>query len=158
MTDRKARFVCSAIFLLLLLAGRGVLAADYPIGTVFYSPKERVSLVARRNGATDEMVAAEEKKFEQEKDVSEGKGAEEAAKSLPYAVSGIVSRSGGKSVVWLNGQPVDETPHDASLPPIRLSSDHAVIDGKSVKVGETLDTLSGESVAPLPAGAVKVVP
>jgi len=156
MTDRKARFICGGIFLLLVLVGRDVLAADYPIGTVFYSPKERIALVARRNGATEEMVVAEEKKFEQEKDAE--KDVDEAPKSLPYAVSGIVTRSGGKSVVWLNGRPVKENSPDESLPAIRLSRDHVVIDGKAVKVGETLDISPGERVSPLPDGAVKVIP
>lgn len=141
---------------MLLLSFGEVLAADSPLGTAFFSPKERVALVARRNGATEEMIVAAEKKLEQGKGGSGENGGTEAPKSLPVSVSGIVSRSGGKSVVWLNGQPVAETKPDTSLPSFRLSRDHAVIDGKAVKVGETVDTVSGEHLSPLPKGAVKV--
>jgi len=132
-----ARFVCGGIFLLILFSSRGVLAADKPIGTVFYSPAERSALVAARKGVDENAKGAE---------------------SSRYTVSGIVIRGGGKSVTWLNGKPVVETPRDKSLPPIRVSPDRIVIDNKSVKVGETLDIISGERVSPLPAEAVKIKP
>ena len=140
MNEWLARFVCGGIFTLILLLSRGVLAADKLIGTVFYSPAERAALVAARKGV-DEKTEGPEK-----------------AESSRYTVSGIVIRGGGKSVTWLNGKPVVETPRDESLPPIRVSRDRVVIDNKSVKVGETLDIISGERVSPLPADAVKIKP
>lgn len=152
MTDSGVRFICSGIFLLMLLSAIEVLAGEQQLGTVFYSAAEREALVARRHGRSEKNALAQDENFEQ------GKGGEEAPKTLPFAVSGIVSRSDGKSVVWLNGKPVAENTNDASLPSLRLSSDHVVIDGKSVKVGETLDIISGERLSPLPLGAVKVLP
>lgn len=148
MIEKGARFIGGAI--LLLLCCSDLLAADRPLGTVFYSPEERAALVAARHADTTNTG--------QGQGASNDKDREESPKSLPYAVSGIVKRGGGKSVVWLNGQPVAETKLNASLPSFHLSSDHVVIDGKAVKVGETLDAVSGKRLSPLPVGAVKVKP
>ena len=146
MTKRQAHCIGGTILLLMLLAGREAFAIVPPLGTVFYSPAEREALVASR------IPKPEVKAAEQAKNVP----VKVVPKTKPYAVSGIVSRSGGKSVVWLNGKPVAETPPDPQRPSLLLSTDHAIIDGKSVKVGETVDVLSGKHVSPLPEGAVKV--
>ena|GEM_PF-966179 len=149
---RKVHFIGWAIGLLLLDAGRAGSAADFALGTVFYSPSERAALMTYRHGSSGE------EKVEAGPVESEAQREEAAPKTLPYTVSGIVSRSEGKSVFWLNGQPVAEGPPNPSLPDIRLARDHAVINGKVVKVGETLDTISGERISSLPAGAVKISP
>lgn len=139
---------------LLLLAGRWALAAERPLGTVFFSPQERAALVTGRQPPTTEVKGAEEVK----KAPEPGKKGAKAPppQSRPFTVSGIVSRKGGKSVIWLNGQPVSEAQPDPRVPPLQLSTDHALIDGKSVKVGETVDIISGKRGSSLPEGAVKV--
>lgn len=152
MTDREVRLLGSGIMLLVLLFGRGALAADLPLGTVFYSPAERAELVAKRDGGTMKKGGAEDEGADQQRRV------EQAPNSLPYTVTGFVKRSGGRSVLWLNGEPVPETTTDAGRPTFRLSRDHVVIDGKEIKVGETLDIISGKHVSPLPDGAIKVIP
>lgn len=151
MPKREAHFVYCSLSLLILLCGHSALAADHHLGTIFFSPKERAELVARRVGAEEATLAHDEI-------VTTETVVKAPPTSLPYAVSGIVTRSGGKSVAWINGRPVAEAQPDASLPPIRLSHDHVVIDGKSVKVGETLDNISGKRFSPLPADSVKVIP
>lgn len=150
MNDKVARGICCGIFLLMLSVG-DLFAIEHQLGTVFYSPEERAALVAKRNGAEDPNDIPDPI-------VSNEADSTESPTSVPYAVSGIVTRSGGKSVVWINGQPVAEAQPDPNLPPLRLYRDHIVIDGKSVKVGEVLDVISGKRVAPLPVGAVKVIP
>lgn len=141
----------------LLLGADVALAGSLPLGTVFYSPEERRQLVDRRNGIVDEVVVVPETKVVEEAPLAVEAEAKPPA-SRPMTVSGIVSRSGGRSVVWLNGQPVAESPADPSLPALRLSTDQASIDGKAVKVGETIDLVSGDRSSPLPDGAIKVRP
>ena len=101
------------------------------IGTVFFSPAERTSVVAARAGI---------------------------AQTALYTVSGILQRSNGKSVVWVNGRAVTEMPRDEIIPTLSISRDHVRIEDKPIKVGESLDILSGQRVLPLPENAVRTKP
>lgn len=101
------------------------------IGTVFYSPAERAALVAARSGITQSAV---------------------------YTVNGIIRRGAGKSAVWINGRAITEVPVDAAIPTLTIARDHVLIEGKPIKVGETLDIISGQRVLRLPEQAVRVKP
>ena len=127
-------------WLLVILWSQMALAADQPLGTVFYSAAERQTLAAARHKPAEEGQEAE------------------AKKSALFTVSGLLQRQAGKSVVWINGQPVAETRTDEGSPPIDLSNGRVLIDGKPVKVGETLDIVSGQRLSPLPTEAVRVKP
>lgn len=149
-----AHLVMTALCPLLLLVGREALAADGPMPTIFFSPAERAALEAARSplaGGTE--IAVREEKF-----VEETKIADEAPKSAIYTVSGLIRKGDGKSVAWVNGRPVMEMRREAGQPSIRVTQDHVVIDGKALKVGDSVDMLSGERVTRLPAGAVRVLP
>ncbi len=121
---------------LTLTASSAVLASGEQLGTVFYSPAERASIVAQRSGITEE---------------------EEAVTTSYYNVSGIVKREGEKSAVWLNGKPVYENSQSTNAPQIRVTPNGVTIDGKPAKVGETLDATTGESSSELPPEAVQVI-
>lgn len=101
------------------------------IGTVFYSPAERSALVAARTGVTQSVV---------------------------YTLNGITLRGAGRSVAWINGRAVSQVPQDAAIPSLIINRDHVLIEGKSIKVGETLDIISGQRVLRLPEKAVQVKP
>ncbi len=106
-------------------------AHAYSLGTVFYSSTERATLVAARSGITQSAV---------------------------YSVTGIIKRGAGKSVVWVNGRAVTETPQDPIIPTLVIGRDHVMVEGKPIKVGETLDIISGQRVLRLPEQAVRVKP
>jgi hypothetical protein len=106
-------------------------ALAYSIGTVFYSPTERATLVAARSGIAQTAI---------------------------YTVTGITYRDAGKSVAWINGRAVAEVPKDEAIPTLVIARDHVLIEGKVIKVGETLDIISGQRVLRLPEKAVQVKP
>ncbi|MDO8207467.1 MAG: hypothetical protein Q7T38_06565 [Gallionella sp.] len=101
------------------------------IGTVFYSPAERSALVAARSGVTQSAI---------------------------YTLNGITLRGAGKSVAWINGRAVTQVPQDAAIPTLVIARDHVLIEGKVIKVGESLDIISGQRVLRLPEKAVQVKP
>lgn len=102
-----------------------------PVGTVFFSPAERAALVAARSGITQSAV---------------------------YTLNGITLRAAGKSVAWINGRAVTQVPQDAAIPSLVINRDHVLIEGKAIKVGETLDIISGQRVLRLPEKSVQVKP
>ena len=102
-------------------------AGAYTIGTLFYSPAERAELVAARSGI---------------------------AQSAVYTLNGITRRGAGKSVAWINGRAV--TAPDPVIPSLVIASDHVLIEGKPIKVGETLNINSGQRGLRLPENAVQV--
>lgn len=122
----------------LLLTYSNVLATPQ-LDTVFFSPAERAALVSARNGNsqfTDNLASAQR-----------------------YTISGFVKREDGKNIAWINNKAVNQTKPgtiQGNQPTIRISNDHVTIDGKSIQVGETLDTVSGERNKKLPANAIKV--
>lgn len=112
-----------------MLAG-GTVYAD-SLGTVFYSPAERAAIVAARSGI---------------------------AQSAAYTLSGVIQRGAGKSAAWINDRAVPEMPPDTVIPSLVIKSDHILIEGKAIKVGETLDLVTDQRVLRLPEQAVRVKP
>ena len=106
-------------------------AYAHSIGTVFYSPAERTALVAARSGI---------------------------AQSAVYSLSGITRRDTGKSVAWINGRAVTQVPADPGIPTLVIERDHILIENKVIKVGETLDIISGQRTLRLPEQAVRIKP
>ncbi len=149
MTRRIAPYHCVGIlFLLFMLSGPGVLAAEQQLGTIFFSPAERRALVAVRNGVGELKEVGEESAVDKKPKPSRAR----------YTISGLVSRSGGKSVAWINGQPIGEVSPKEGMPHVDLSEGRVSIDGKTVKVGESIDILFGDESSPLPAPAAEVKP
>lgn len=91
------------------------------LGTLLFSPTERAAITAAREGKTTTT---------------------ETPSGLH--LSGIVKRAKGKGTVWMNQRPVAE---GEPIPPVsapHLTTDGITVDGKPVRVGQTLDLLTGE--------------
>lgn len=119
------------LFMLLLQAHCVVAAAEAErLGTLFYSPSERSTISSAR----------------------EGKTGDETASGL--AVSGIIKRDNGKGTVWINNKAVAE---GQPVPPAAapgITTQGITIDGKPVRVGETVNLVTGEKTDLIPSGAV----
>ncbi|MFA6921601.1 MAG: hypothetical protein WC216_07125 [Gallionella sp.] len=122
------KLLCFILISLLFYYGA---AQANTIDTVFYSPAERAALTAERSGSTQSTV---------------------------YTLNGITRRGAGKSVAWINGRAVAEVPPDSAIPTLVIARDHVLIEGKPIKVGETLDIISGQRGLRLPEQAVRVKP
>jgi len=104
------------------------------LGTIFYSPAERALITATRKGgefATDRNAAS-------------------------VSLTGIVSRSGSKGTAWINGRPIAEGESLTATGVPSLQPGQIMIDGKQVRVRETLELESGTRAGSLPPGAVTV--
>ncbi len=122
------RFLPSALFLLLGSLTAAAWAAD-PLGRLFFTPEERAQLERQRSRGPVEAAPPE---------------------LSGVTVNGLVQRSDGKAVVWLNGVP---RPASAPSPGDSLAArplDPATVvlttpQGKvRVKVGETVWLAPGE--------------
>ena len=92
------------------------------LGTLFYSAAERSAITRARQGDADT----------------------EAQTSTLINLSGFVRRERGKGTVWLNGQPVPEGQSFSPNASSQLSSHGVTVNGQRVRVGQTLDTTTGE--------------
>lgn len=128
MNSMNTKSLCFICVSLMLFCGA---AHANTIGTVFYSPSERAALLAARSGITQNVT---------------------------YTLNGITQRGSGKSVAWINGRAATQVPQDAAIPTLVIARDHIMIEGKSIKVGETLDIISGQRGLRLPEKAVRVKP
>ncbi len=116
--------------LLLLFLPLGAIAETGRLGTLFYSPAERAALVSARAGDTHQDSVS------------------------GLRLGGIVKRAGGKGTVWVNNQAI---PEGQPVPPAAtpgITAQGVNIDGKSVRVGETVNLVTGEKTDLLPPGAV----
>jgi hypothetical protein len=128
---------------LLLVSGQ-LLAEEAPLGRLFLTPEQRMALDnARRNKIRAEAVAA----------------AAEKKPRLPPArnvlINGVVKRSDGETIVWVNGKPVDGETPDGMQFRAAPRSDGAVMvrepeRGRAVeiKVGQQVDMLTGRIQEP----------
>jgi hypothetical protein len=123
-----------ARLLLACLLGFGPLpaAAQQNLGRLFLLPQQRQELDRRRNANIQEAAAVTENLV---------------------TVNGQVSRSSGRTTVWLNGVPQDGTrrPND----PARVALPGA--EGQpsvNLKIGQTLDKVRGEVRDPVGGGKI----
>lgn len=123
-----------------LLAGAGLLtgaalaapgqpaATDEGLGTLFYSATERAALVEARRGEADAPL-----------------------RSTRMTVNGVVRRERAHSTAWVNGQPVADGHTLPLAGRVRVQRGGVTIDGKPLRVGESLDVITqtrGDVVAP----------
>lgn len=121
-----------ALLLLLPLTAAAAPAETERLGTLFYSPAERSAISSAR----------------------EGKSGNDTASGL--TVSGIIKREHGKSTAWINNQAIAE---GQPVPPAAapgITAQGIIIDGKPVRVGETVNLITGEKTDVLPPGSVSV--
>ena len=103
-----------------------------PLGTLFYSPAERFSIERNRS--------------------SEGTAVINFGKSI--SLKGLVRRDAHKGTTWVNGQVVDEGQRIPKAGVPVISAKKITIDGKSLRVGETLDVESGARSDVVPENAL----
>ena len=99
------------------------------LDTLFYSPAQRASIVGARQSQSGASVLG-----------------------TVQQLTGVVRRSGGKSTVWVNGTPMQEGA--AKTPPVQGVD--AVVNGKRLQVGESVDALTGARADVVAPGAVTV--
>lgn len=124
----------------LLLVGMGLRAGvavavpgqatsvDEGLGTLFYSAAERAAIVEARRGEADAPVL-----------------------STRMTVNGVVRRERVNSTAWVNGQPVVDGHTLPLAGRVHVQRDGVTIDGKPLRVGESLDVITqtrGDVVAP----------
>ena len=133
----KMSFVLTGIALLIAVPA---LAADPPLGRLFFTPSQRASLDVARSQRTRATVATEQVQ-------------EQVLQPVPQTITygGMVKSSDGRTTVWLNDRPVEER-NSAAGPTIvrRVGPDGAVTleipqSNRSVdlKVGQSVEVLSG---------------
>ena len=129
------RWLC---LLLLVIAGNAA-AADATLGRLFYTPEQRAALEeARRRNIRAEEQAAEASK----KPKPDG--------PRTVTLNGVVRRSDGESMIWVNGKPVENEVNDGMR--VRLTPDqsgvtvHDTEKGRTVrlKVGQHANLLTGK--------------
>jgi hypothetical protein len=120
-----------AALLAVLLGGAGARAQE--LGRLFFTPEQRAALDARRKARVPDKPAAAPQ-----------------VESPITRVNGAVQRSGGRSTVWVNGEPIPEgAPTGAPQPAPAGSGRVSLPAGESaqrydLRVGESLDRGSGE--------------
>jgi hypothetical protein len=116
------------------------------LGRLFFTPEQRAALDARRKARIPDKPAAV------------------VVESPVTRLDGIVSRGGGKSTVWVNGEPVPEgvNPEGLRVRPRRTDSGRVTVEiGQTdnqvdMKIGQSFDRATGEVRDSLEGGEVTV--
>jgi hypothetical protein len=137
---RKALFLALAMH----LASSPVHGQD--LGRLFFTPEQRSALDARRKARIPDKPATV------------------VVESPVTRVDGFVSRGGGRSTTWVNGEPVPEGTHPEGLrvQPKRNEAGRVIVNiGETetqvdLKIGQSFDRGSGEVRDSLDGGDVRV--
>lgn len=121
-------------------------AAADELGRLFFTPEQRSALDARRKARIPDKPAAV------------------VVESPVTRLDGFVSRSGGKSTVWVNSEPVPEgsQPEGLRVHPRRTDSGRVKVDiGETanqveLKIGQSFNRETGEVRDSLDGGDVKI--
>jgi hypothetical protein len=132
------RFI-PAVLALALLAQPAVEAAETSLGRLFFTPEQRAALEqARRNNIRAEELAAQ------------AAVKPKAPRARKVVVNGLITRSDGMSVVWVNGKPVEtETADGMRVSPTTSQGSVVLRDPQKgralrLKVGQRADLLTGK--------------
>ena len=123
------------------------LAAETPVqqgerlGTLFYSPAERSA-----------MARARQRQGESAAPISESV----APINQLMTVNGVVKRQSGNSTAWVNGQAIKEGQPAPPANRMTTTGRGAILDGRPVRVGETLDLSTLERTDIVAPGAVTI--
>lgn len=125
------------------------------LGALILSPAQRRDLESARNAAGNADVGVQVLPKDSSGDTATG---------LPDAlvVSGVVVRSGNRSTVWVNDQPLYGR---AAATPLRSLAGQAGVlqpGGQDMQLkarpGQVIDVPSGQAVDLLPPGAIRIIP
>ncbi len=139
MKARAARLACALAFV-------STQALGQELGRLFFTPEQRSSLDARRKARIPDKPAAI------------------VVESPVTRLDGYVSRSGGKSTVWVNGEPIPEgtQPDGLRVRPQRGNTGRMTVDiGENenqvdLKIGQSFNRDSGEVRDSLDGGEISV--
>jgi hypothetical protein len=121
------RWLC---LLLLVIAGNAA-AADATLGRLFYTPEQRAALEeARRRNIRAEEQAAEASK----KPKPDG--------PRTVTLNGVVRRSDGESMIWVNGKPVENEVNDGMR--VHLTPDQSGVTVHDMEKGHTVRLKVGQ--------------
>ncbi len=134
------------VFLLLLALSPGAMAVQKEaaspttrpatLGTLFYSPTERAAVVAGRS--------------------EESAGPIQPSNGSWVSLKGLVKRDRQRGTAWVNGQAVHEGSPVEGVGVPAIGPKRITIDGKSLRVGESVDLESGARADVLPGDALRV--
>lgn len=133
----------------------GVAPLSGELGALILSPAQRRNLESARNAAGNEDGGVQVLPKDSSGDTATG---------LPDAlvVGGVVVRSGNRSTVWVNDQPLYGR---ASANPLRTLAGQAGVlqpGGQDMQLkarpGQVIDVPSGQAVDLLPPGAIRIIP
>lgn len=138
LSDRVTALPC--LLALLLLAG-GPLGSgaahaqeQQGLGRLFFSPQQRQEL-DRRRASNAQAATITVNDF--------------------VTINGRVSRSSGKSTTWINGEPQEDAYRGADASRVRIPKGEDAGE-VSLRVGETLDRVKGETRSGLGEGSITV--
>ena len=106
------------------------------LGTLLYSPAQRQAIAAARKRPAGESALL--------------------APQKPNAnrLDGVVVRDGSKGTTWVNGEPFAQGIPQAPL----IRGIDAVVEGRRLRVGESVDTATGTKTDVVAPGAVRKGP
>ena len=119
------------LFGALVLGSLNSAAAD--LGRLFFTPQQRQDLDRRRQANVLESAATV---------------------NSSLTVNGQVSRSQGKSTVWINGVPQESTKRPADPARVTLPSGERENASINIKIGQTLDRVRGQVKDPIEDGKI----
>jgi hypothetical protein len=109
-------------------------------------PASHAQEIVNAEVATLIYTSAERAKISQVRQPLQGAVAVESLKRF----SGVVKRTDGRDVVWMNHQA--QTKNDPSAP--QLEGAEVVLQGTRLRVGDAIDTKSGSRKSLVPEGAI----
>jgi len=133
-----------ALFLLLLCVHVNPCVAQEPLGRLFFTPEQRDALDARRKARVPDRPTAP------------------VAASPTTRFDGYVQRSGGRSTVFVNGEPVTEGSSDAPSVDTGRKDGRVPINvgegggRRALKPGEVLDRGTGDVRDVLGEGEIRI--
>jgi hypothetical protein len=119
--------LCASSFLALPVLAIEPVNSD--LDTLFYTPAQRADIIGVRQGQASGSLFG-----------------------TVQQLTGIVRRSNGKSTVWINGKAQQEG--NPKAPPIKGVD--AVVEGQRLRVGESVDSLTGARADVVAPGAVTI--
>ncbi len=136
--SHHAIFLGGRIFTLVCCIGlwAGGAQATEPLGTLLYSPAQRQAIIAARKhpgGDSSSLIPL---------------------KPSITRLDGVVTRERAKGTSWVNGEPLAQGAPNAPL----LRGTEAVVAGRRLRVGESVDITTGIKTDVVAPGAVRKGP
>lgn len=121
--------------LVCMAAADSTYAQGQELGRLFFTPQQRQDLDRRRAANVQAAIAVTSEDL--------------------VTINGRVSRSSGKTTTWINGMPMDDAHRgpDATRVTLPQGEDAPPV---SLRVGETLDRIKGETRNGLDGGSISV--